>query len=41
MKFSTRARYGLRAMLELALNDNPDEPSPLFQLAEKHGISEG
>ncbi len=41
MKFSTRARYGLRAMLELALNDNLGEPTPLFQIAEKQGISEG
>jgi Rrf2 family protein len=28
-------------MLELALNDNLGEPTPLFQIAEKQGISEG
>lgn len=41
MKFSTRARYGLRAMVELAINYNPDEPIPLSDIAEKQGISEG
>ncbi|MFX4263508.1 RrF2 family transcriptional regulator [Pelotomaculum propionicicum] len=41
MKFSTRARYGLRAMLELALNYDPNVPTPLFQIAEKQLISEG
>ena len=41
MKFSTRARYGLRAMLELALNYDPNEPMPLFKIAEKQLISEG
>ncbi len=41
MKFSTRARYGLRAMLELALNYNLGEPTPLFQIAANQGISEG
>ncbi|OPZ71742.1 MAG: HTH-type transcriptional regulator CymR [Firmicutes bacterium ADurb.Bin456] len=41
MKFSSRARYGLRAMLELALNYNPKETMPLVQIAEKQGISEG
>ncbi len=41
MKFSSRARYGLRAMLELALNYNPEETMPLVQIAEKQGISEG
>jgi len=28
-------------MLELALNYDPNEPAPLFQIAEKQGISEG
>jgi len=28
-------------MLELALNYNPGEPTPLFQIAERQGISEG
>lgn len=41
MKFSTRARYGLRAMLELALNYDPNEPMPLFKIAERQLISEG
>lgn len=41
MKFSTRARYGLRAMLELAMNYDSNEPTPLFQIAEKQLISEG
>ncbi|KUO52680.1 MAG: Rrf2 family transcriptional regulator [Desulfitibacter sp. BRH_c19] len=41
MKFSTRARYGLRAMVELAINYNPNEPVPLSDIAEKQGISEG
>lgn len=41
MKFSTRARYGLRAMLELALNYDPSQPIPLLLVAEKQGISEG
>ncbi|TEB14414.1 HTH-type transcriptional regulator CymR [Pelotomaculum sp. FP] len=41
MRFSTRARYGLRAMLELALHYNPNEPIPLVQVAERQGISEG
>jgi Rrf2 family cysteine metabolism transcriptional repressor len=41
LKFSTRARYGMRAMLELALNYDTKEPMPLFQIAEKQLISEG
>ncbi|HOV80231.1 MAG TPA: Rrf2 family transcriptional regulator [Bacillota bacterium] len=41
MKFSTRARYGLRAMVDLASNYSPDEPMPLAQVAERQGISEG
>lgn len=41
MRFSTRARYGLRAMLELALNYDLNEPTPLFQIAERQLISEG
>ena len=41
MKFSTRARYGLRAMLELALVYDLNEPTPLFKIAEKQSISEG
>lgn len=41
MKLSTRARYGLRAMLELALNYDLNEPTPLLQIAEKQLISVG
>lgn len=41
MKFSTRARYGLRAMLDLALNYDPNQAIPLFQVAERQAISEG
>jgi Rrf2 family cysteine metabolism transcriptional repressor len=41
LKFSTRARYGMRAMLELALNYSASEPMPLFQIAERQLISEG
>lgn len=41
MKFSTRARYGLRAMVELAVNYSPNEPIPLNLVAEKQGLSEG
>lgn len=41
MKLSTRARYGLRAMLELAFNYDSKEPTPLFRIAEKQIISEG
>jgi Rrf2 family transcriptional regulator, iron-sulfur cluster assembly transcription factor len=38
MKFSTRVRYGLRAMLELAL-DEGGGPVPLARLAEKQHLS--
>jgi len=38
MKFSTRVRYGLRAMLELAVSDG-DRPVPLAQLAQKQNLS--
>lgn len=41
MKFSTRARYGLRAMVDLAQNYNPHEPIPIARVAERQGISEG
>ena len=41
MRFSTRSRYGLRAMLELAFNYDKKEPTPLFQIAEKQLISDG
>lgn len=38
MKFSTRVRYGLRAMLELATSDG-NHPVPLAQLAQKQNLS--
>ncbi|MCG9969631.1 Rrf2 family transcriptional regulator [Pelotomaculum terephthalicicum JT] len=41
MKFSTRARYGLRAMVDLAQNYAPNEPIPLIRVAEREEISEG
>ncbi|NPV93339.1 MAG: Rrf2 family transcriptional regulator [Firmicutes bacterium] len=41
MKFSTRSRYGLRAMVELAVNYSTDEPTPLSLVAEKQELSEG
>lgn len=41
MKFSTRARYGLRAMIELAINYNPHTPITLKCISEKQGIPEG
>lgn len=41
MKFSTRARYGLRAMIELAVNYNPHTPITLNCISEKQEIPEG
>lgn len=41
MKFSTRSRYGLRAMVDMAINFKPGEPIPLGQVAERQGLSEG
>ena len=38
MKFSTRVRYGLRAMLELATMEG-NRPVPLAQLAQKQNLS--
>ncbi len=38
MKLSTRGRYGVRAMLELA-HDYPKKPLPLKKLAGNQGIS--
>lgn len=40
MKLSTRGRYGLRAMFDLALNYNKEYIS-LNSIAERQGISEG
>lgn len=39
MMLSTKGRYGLKAMLELALNYNKGNLS-IKQIAEKHGLSE-
>ncbi|OPX90002.1 MAG: HTH-type transcriptional regulator CymR [Pelotomaculum sp. PtaB.Bin104] len=41
MKFTTRARYGLRAMVDLAQNYSPHEPVPLIRVAQRQEISEG
>lgn len=38
MKLTTKGRYGLRAVLDLALN-NSDEAVALSQIAERQGIS--
>ncbi|NLK28261.1 MAG: Rrf2 family transcriptional regulator [Clostridiales bacterium] len=38
MKLSTRGRYGLRAVLDLAVHDS-DEAVALSQIAERQGIS--
>ncbi|SCZ81769.1 RrF2 family transcriptional regulator [Acidaminobacter hydrogenoformans] len=38
MKLSTRGRYGLKAMFDLALNDG-DAPISLTSIAERQGIS--
>ena len=39
MKFSTKTRYGIRAMLELALNES-DKPLSITVIAERQGIPE-
>ncbi|MCD8216060.1 MAG: Rrf2 family transcriptional regulator [Clostridiales bacterium] len=39
MKISTRARYGLKAMIDIALNENKGVVS-LNAIAERNGISE-
>lgn len=39
MKLSSKGRYGLKAMFELALN-NGNDPVPLNFIAKKQGISE-
>lgn len=38
MKLSTRGRYGLRAVIDLAVHEN-DEAIALSQIAERQGIS--
>ncbi|MGI6101937.1 MAG: Rrf2 family transcriptional regulator, partial [Bacillota bacterium] len=39
MRTSTKGRYGVRAMLDLARNRDAD-PVPLRDIAERQGISE-
>lgn len=39
MKLSTKARYGIRAMLELALAEE-GRPVPISQISERQGIPE-
>ncbi len=39
MKLSTKGRYGLKAMFELALNGG-DDPVPLKYIAEKQNLSD-
>lgn len=39
MKLSTKGRYGLKAMFQLAISEN-DGPVPLKQIAEKQNLSE-
>jgi len=41
LKFTTRAQYGLQIMVDLAQNYARGEPIPLFQVAERQGLSEG
>lgn len=40
MKLSTKGRYGLRAMLEMALNEDHKQPMATRTIAERQGISE-
>lgn len=40
MKMSTKGRYGLKSMFELALNEDNDTPLSLKCIAEKNGLSE-
>ena len=40
MKLSTRGRYGLRAMLDIAINQG-DGPTTLPSISERQGISVG
>ncbi|QGT98701.1 Iron-sulfur cluster regulator IscR [Candidatus Syntrophocurvum alkaliphilum] len=41
MKFSTRSRYGLRFMVDLAVNYDYFKPVPLNEIAERQELSEG
>jgi Rrf2 family protein len=39
MRISTRGRYGLRAMLDLAMNEEGGRPVPLAEISMRQGIS--
>lgn len=38
MKLSTKCRYGLRALVDLALSSSA-QPEPLYRIAERQGLS--
>lgn len=40
MKISTKGRYGLRAMVDLAVNSSGEEPVPLKSIADRQSLSE-
>lgn len=40
MKISTKGRYGLRAMFDLAVNSSGEEPIPLKSIADRQNLSE-
>lgn len=40
MKISTKGRYGLRAMVDLAVNSSGEEPIPLKSIADRQRLSE-
>ncbi|MCY6355528.1 RrF2 family transcriptional regulator [Clostridium sp. ZS2-4] len=40
MKISTKGRYGLRAMVDLAVNATGEEPIPLKNIADRQNLSE-
>lgn len=40
MKISTKGRYGLRAMVDLAVNSSREEPIPLKSIADRQNLSE-
>ena len=40
LKISTRGRYGLRALVDIAANDGDSVPTALNAVAERQGISE-
>ena len=40
MKLSTRSRYGVRALLDLALHQDDGKPVPLKEVAKRQNVSE-